>query len=1190
MTGFGPFSVSGEQITALGGANFSQFVNRLLAAEVAANGMVGTTLETTYLDNVGDGGVDAGLRQAVGTTWIPPGDSAWQFKAGDLTPSKCKAEIEGATKAQEILRSGGQYRLVLGKSLNAQLLANRRNALIEKAKDLGITVADGAIEVLGADALARWSERYPALAVSPLLGGIGPGGQTFEQWSSSNRHASNWTPSENRDRHLEDLRNIVTTGDQLDIHLVGVSGLGKTRLVMEALRGQPYEALVVYSPSADAFPVATLSQLQVQERSAVVVIDECDSKSHEVYASVLARETSLRLITIGEPSGASTRSAMIDLSGLEEDSMKALLRDNEPSLWPEAVSVIVEVAAGNIDYALKASQVLLTRKATSAGALVTAADIRSFITEELPDGALFFGCCVLALFSRLGFDGEVGPELSTVATALGFQQRELRSAANALEERGLLTRQGRFRSVSPHPVALYLAARAWSEFGENIVRDLLPNLDPDLTERLFRRATEIGDPETARIAVKYAMGAEGPIGSWDAIQQDGNAQLLVHLAILAPRATTARLEELIASVSDQELLAVRSVRRDLVWALTKLVWHGDTFVDAANILLRLALNENENYTNNATGTWINLFGTMLPGTAAEPNARMAYLTEMARSSEARVRNLAVRAADQALDTHETIAVYGEQQGGTIVQPRGMPKTYGDAWHYRNDAIDLLHELSDDLDAGVAADALKALLKSIHASLEIDANRNRLGEVFATMNSAQLRIVRTQISELAASFDLADVIDDRVPGLEELVAALPPESDLDRLWVLANTHPWDREDGVLFRELTDVSTHIGPNAPSALLELLQQDTLPAAFEVGRTLAVLASHTDAFLSDLARDLDGPRRDAVVGYLWELTHSGITGAFDSFIDGMDASPATKLGLTVRGPMTDQARSRANDLVPQVPVRDGARMLFGWLRHYDQASMAALIDEWRARLESQEDYNAVVDVVALYLHKKDVDDSSLESSLKQLVADRRRYPQLGQQGWDWTQLARRQVASNPSGLATLMVELIEAEALRAYQGSEELQLLEQAVTAAGPEAWAAVMNRIASGGWRLGMVARRGLAGAVDPETARRWVNSDAGRAAVLATTTPFGGAVLSEVARLLLEEFGDNDEVAEALAGQFLSGSRRGPESEWITTQIQQVQDWIQRPGEAAAVVKWGRKLISHLENRRRGAQQQEAEEPW
>jgi hypothetical protein len=87
---FGPFSVDPAQVVGPGGALFQNLVSRLLAAEVASAGMAGSDLHTSYQDNIGDQGVDAGIYAAIKTEWIPAGDSAWQFKAGDLSPKSAQ--------------------------------------------------------------------------------------------------------------------------------------------------------------------------------------------------------------------------------------------------------------------------------------------------------------------------------------------------------------------------------------------------------------------------------------------------------------------------------------------------------------------------------------------------------------------------------------------------------------------------------------------------------------------------------------------------------------------------------------------------------------------------------------------------------------------------------------------------------------------------------------------------------------------------------------------------------------------------------------------------------------------------------------------------------------------------------------------------------------------------------------------
>src|SRR5579859_2587508 len=124
----GPFAVTPSQIANLGGA-FTPFVNALLRAEVAAAGLSGSLITTTYQENIGDEGVDAGLRRAAETRFIPAGNSAWQFKRGDLLPSKCKTELARATAALDILHAGGKYRLVLGKDINHPQVQRRRQAL-----------------------------------------------------------------------------------------------------------------------------------------------------------------------------------------------------------------------------------------------------------------------------------------------------------------------------------------------------------------------------------------------------------------------------------------------------------------------------------------------------------------------------------------------------------------------------------------------------------------------------------------------------------------------------------------------------------------------------------------------------------------------------------------------------------------------------------------------------------------------------------------------------------------------------------------------------------------------------------------------------------------------------------------------------------------------------------------------------
>lgn len=1192
MPDFGPFSVDPAQVSGLGGANFGQFVSRLLAAETATYGMSGTTLETTYLENVGDGGVDAALRGARETEWIPPGGSAWQFKAGNLSPAGCKAELKGAAWAAEILRTGGTYRLVLGISLTAQKIASRRDELVEAAVELGITDAASRIDVIAADQLARWIESFPALAVSPLLRSTGIVGQTFELWSQSSRHSTTWVSSADRDLQISSLRAAISGNSQRDIRLDGVSGLGKTRLVLEALRGQSFEPIVVYSGAADAFPVTVLYQLQAQQRSAVIVIDECDRKQHEIYAQALTTGSALRLITIGEPGGSSTRSPIMSLGAFGDQSMEQLLRANRPNLSHEASRIVVQIASGNIDYALKLAQAAVMGGLESAGRVVTEDDIRTFFATQLPDGQLFLASCALALFSRFGFVGEPGAEIDAIATGVGLSPRDLRSAVHELQRRGLLSKQGRFRSVGPYPVAVYLAAKGWEEFGHQIVADLLPSLDSELTERLFRRAAEIGELDTASAAITAVLGADGLLSSLDVISRDSNSGLLQHFAVLAPDAVADRLAELITDASEEDLIHARGIRRDLVWTLEKLAWHSKTFAISADALLRLAIAENETYSNNASGTWVECFGAMLPRTAASPLVRMGYLEARAISEDNRVRRLLVRAATRALDPHESLVESGERYGGVVLEPRGTAETFAEVWAYRNAAIDLLAALTTDPDESVSDEATKHLVGSLHGLLEIPANREHLGATIAGLSPSVIARARVEVEELRSLFDRVGTEDGRPAALSSFVGLLPDETSAERLEVLASTKTWDRETKDLAKELADVARMAdGTNPSAALLSLLDGEAeVPAAYAIGWALHLLGVDYSDGVAKLAPIAETPNSAALIGFLHILVNDGDTDAFDRYLDEADLSPLVALQYSVRGVRSEAAIARVNRLAETVPVVTGARVLFAWMHGADEAESARYLRLWQERIASQEDYNAVIDFAAMQVFRKSGPLAGLDPAIAELILLRRDYPNLGQESWDWTVLVRRQLESNPLAVVKLIADLVDVDALSAFSGSEEAKLLQEAVRLTEGAGWIELMDRLEQGQWRLSITVQEWLGNVATVEMARHWVGDNVERARTLANVTKPQGELLPPMAKYLIDEFGRDTKVSSYLVGQYISGMWSGNESDRITSQVAEVQSWISEHGQSGAVNSWGRKLIASLQSRHRRVVEEEEERGW
>ncbi len=272
----GPFDITAERIQAPG-QSFTPFGNRLLVVQVSASRVHGHQLAINSNETTPDGGVDAALRNGVGTDFMPPATRHGNSSAPASGSQACAAEFENAAWAHEFIRSGGAYIMVIGTPYPDNLIEARRRKIAEKAVELDLLAGDDPdrIRVYDANRLARWASRFPAVAVSQLSGGQGLVAVDFDSGRAAlpTRHPGCLTmnatrppnPSGRRWRRRVKLRSESKA----------TSGIGKTRLVMEALRTPELQPLVAYVADANAVSGELLTHLVSEGRTAVLVVDEC---------------------------------------------------------------------------------------------------------------------------------------------------------------------------------------------------------------------------------------------------------------------------------------------------------------------------------------------------------------------------------------------------------------------------------------------------------------------------------------------------------------------------------------------------------------------------------------------------------------------------------------------------------------------------------------------------------------------------------------------------------------------------------------------------------------------------------------------------------------------------------------------------------------------------------------------------
>ncbi|HUS49109.1 MAG TPA: hypothetical protein VMZ91_03035, partial [Candidatus Paceibacterota bacterium] len=203
--------------------------------------------------------------------------------------------------------------------------------------------------------------------------------------------------------------------------------------------------------------------------------------------------------------------------------------------------------------------------------------------------------------------------------------------------------------------------------------------------------------------LKKIFSRNGPFGNDEFIKTIEGANFFLALTEAAPKLALEYLKNTIGNWTIEELLEFKTGRREIIWALEKIVIWKELFLDAARLLLKLAEAENETWSNNATGVFIGLF-TLAPKpvapTEASPQERFIILKESIQCKSKERRLIVLRACGEALDPiSNTFRLAGaEYQGLRKEANLWMPKTWGEifsayrrVWQFLDDALDKLEE-------------------------------------------------------------------------------------------------------------------------------------------------------------------------------------------------------------------------------------------------------------------------------------------------------------------------------------------------------------------------------------------------------------------------------------------------------------------------------------------------------------------
>ena len=209
-------------------------------------------------------------------------------------------------------------------------------------------------------------------------------------------------------------------------------------------------------------------------------------------------------------------------------------------------------------------------------------------------------------------------------------------------------------------------------------------------DRLAARIAQLEGNRHARALAGEVLGTDGPFDSMKVLDSEEATFLFRALSKVAPAESARLLHHLTGATPVSELRAMTRGRRNLVWALEDLAVPVDTFAPAAASLLRLAAAESEDYANNATRTFCDLFQLVLGRTRLPAPERLEVLAGLIRDASNEEAQVAIAALASPLRTEEIGRPIGGDKGSAPSEG-WRPTNLAEAHATRRHALKMLRQ-------------------------------------------------------------------------------------------------------------------------------------------------------------------------------------------------------------------------------------------------------------------------------------------------------------------------------------------------------------------------------------------------------------------------------------------------------------------------------------------------------------------
>jgi hypothetical protein len=819
-----------QQINNLDALQLSKLLHRLIEIEVEKNYIVNWDRLVPFNITTGDAGSDGRISWSNGpaeTEWLKNRFTIFQNKATTLTPKNCFEELlepqinkslfrQLKGEIEKLVKAKGCYVLFTTQSLNDKQKQERIKKFREAIKAANHKNYDTfQILIYDANTIKDWvNQNIAAVTQVQQFNGISrpQAMMLWDEWerhslSNQNQFQTNELINTNLDLILQTIRT------QKVLRVVGHSGLGKTRLVLEAFRHDNLKHSLVYFDMAGIDDIREIKNFIISHQDnqeGIIVFDNCEIKFHEILSALVTGNGKLKIVTIGLDDNQSVEDAKLKVDrNRQRDVVRKIIQNKISNTHsPSDIEHIDKLSEGYPWMAIKFCDAVIRKGFSELSSYPLDDFIRKLLFGARPEDEIEYNIIrSCAVFSAFGFPDDsfrdvINPDLRRslkrqsefIRTRIYdglITETKFRETINKFTKEDIIERKGTFLIIRPTILAINLAANWLINTDHDRIIGIIKELkNVDLDQKFVERFRELDQIDKAKEIVAELWGPNSPFGTAEVLNTSWGSQLFRYVVEVNPTVTVDAIYQAFEKASKDALKKSREGRRNLVWALEKLCFRKETFEKASKVLYSFAAAENENWANNSTNQFMHLFQIHLPGTEASLGKRLSIIRWGLEKEDSDYTRIAIGALSNGLRYDNFHRSGGpERQGSGPVLKDYIPETWQEIFDYWHESIKILTELScmDDVNSDLAAQAIIESTRTLTKHGQHDAIINSIKKIVQYKNTVWLGAVNNL--KLTLGYE-THLMPDVVTRIRSLITELTPVDIENQILLKVSKPEWD----------------------------------------------------------------------------------------------------------------------------------------------------------------------------------------------------------------------------------------------------------------------------------------------------------------------------------------------------------------------------------------------------------------